>query len=847
MESRRDFIKKLTALSGGLAISSLPGAVQRAFAINPDPGTTFMDAEHIVFLMQENRSFDHLLGTLQGVRGFNDPRFLRQENGNPIWLQSDATGKTYAPVRCDIKNTNVTWGGGCPHSVQDQINARNLGYMDKWIDVKTPNTMQYFTRKDHPFYHALADAFTVCDHYFCSSLTGTSPNRSMFWTGQLTGSNGLFPDIRDHMDNTPFLIPGASEWQTFPEVLQNNGISWKVYQNQTFVNLLRIDDVLDQIPNIDKRIKSGESLESYKADIQNFFEILMAPLKQMGDIASKVYTETDDLKVKWLSNFGDNVLESFKQYYPLLNAENRAIIGAEANAIWEALPQYNKDIHNRAFTTNIKDPLYNTLTEVTLSDGTSMKVPAGDILYQFRQDVTNGELPTVSWLCAPEVFSDHPVSPQYGPWYVSEVLDILTSKPEVWKKTIFIINFDENDGFFDHMPPFVAPADLMGKCSSGIDLSDELADDYDSPIGLGYRVPMLVVSPWSRGGWVNSQVFDHTSTLMFLEKFLQKKTGNNKITCDNISQFRRTVCGDLTSAFRPYSNEKITLPPLVAKLDFFTQIKSAKHNAAPGTNLLSPDQVAAVKKDVRNSQLLPKQEEGIRPGNGLLYQLFCEAKFNKSLNSVDISFEAGNEIYGYTCWGAAFNLYWGFGDLDLTNDPNGYKIPDINRPRSYVVKAGDKLKESLPMNLMSGNEYHITVYGPNGFSREFSGDNNDPDIDIFCLYQYALQDARALTGNVEILVNINDKIPNVQLIIIDNAYGQPDITVPLPANGGRGIQAITQLINLEKSLNWYDFTVRIPGNEKYYRRYTGHVETGLPGYTDPYMGRWDGSTKPPLM
>lgn len=834
MESRRDFIKKLTALSGGLALGSLPGAVQRAFAINPDPGTTFMDAEHIVFLMQENRSFDHLLGTLQGVRGFNDPRFLRQKNGNPIWLQSDQHGKTYAPVRCDIKNTNVTWSNGCPHDVDSQIGARNFGHMDKWIDQKTPKTMQYFTREDHPFYYALADAFTICDHYFCSSLTGTSPNRSMFWTGKLTGSNMFdlhMTGKSDYMSNAYFFIPGSSQWHTFPEVLQDNDISWKVYQNQTYFTAKRFEDVRKIVDIATKRLESEKPPvpEGHKT-ICDVPAIISDSFKWIAKIYEEAYIATNDLKTKWVSNFTDNVLESFEQYNPLLNEDNRNAV-PEAASKWNNLSEKEKDLHNRAFTTNIKDPLYDSIKEITLDDGTSMWAPEGDILYQFRQDVNNGELPTVSWLVAPEAFSDHPVSPQYGPWYVSEVLDILTSKPEVWKKTIFIINFDENDGFFDHMPPFVAPVQGAGKCSPGIDPVEELAEEYNSPIGLGYRVPMLVVSPWSRGGWVNSQVLDHTSTLMFLEKFLNTRKGNNNIKCDNISKFRRTVCGDITSAFRPYNGEEIRLPRRVDKAGLFTQISSAKDNPDPGTNLLTPDQIEGIKNDVRNSTLLPKQEDGIRPGNGLLYQLCAEAELDKSKNQVAMTLGAGNEIYGQTCWGAAFNVYWGFDD---------------KKPGSYVVEAGeDAVTDFFNLSDFDDNTYHLLVHGPNGFSREFSGTIQDPDITVVCAYEYALQDARTLTGNVELVIKIHDKsINNTPLIITDNAYGQPDIAVPLQMNGNSN--RITQVINLEKSLNWYDFTVSIPGNKKYYRRYTGHVETGLPGYTDPYMGRWDGSTKPSL-
>src|SRR5690606_27464371 len=72
-ENRRDFLKKLTILAGATGMAgTIPPAIQRALAIRPAPGSTYLDAEHIVILMQENRSFDHALGTLKGVRGFND-------------------------------------------------------------------------------------------------------------------------------------------------------------------------------------------------------------------------------------------------------------------------------------------------------------------------------------------------------------------------------------------------------------------------------------------------------------------------------------------------------------------------------------------------------------------------------------------------------------------------------------------------------------------------------------------------------------------------------------------------------------------------------------------------------
>src|SRR5690606_15201252 len=127
---------------------------------------------------------------------------------------------------------------------------------------------------------------------------------------------------------------------------------------------------------------------------------------------------------------------------------------------YEKLSEKEKSLYHRAFTINIGDPSFRTITELTYNDqGEQRKVtvPKGDFLHQFREDVSTGQLPAVSWLAPSANFSDHPTAPWYGAWYVSEILDILTKNPEVWKKTIFILTYDENDGYFDHVPPFSIP------------------------------------------------------------------------------------------------------------------------------------------------------------------------------------------------------------------------------------------------------------------------------------------------------------------------------------------------------------------------------------------------------
>jgi phospholipase C len=144
MDTRREFLKKATLLSGGAGLMQLlPPAIAKALAIDPEAGTTWKDAEHIVFLMQENRSFDHAYGALQGVRGFNDPRAIRQPNNNLVWLQTNKEGETYAPFRLDIHNTEATWMSSLPHSWTNQVDARNNGHYDKWLDAKHSGNKDY--------------------------------------------------------------------------------------------------------------------------------------------------------------------------------------------------------------------------------------------------------------------------------------------------------------------------------------------------------------------------------------------------------------------------------------------------------------------------------------------------------------------------------------------------------------------------------------------------------------------------------------------------------------------------------------------------------------------------------
>jgi phospholipase C len=587
MDSRREFLKKAALVSGGTGLfQGLPASVQRALAIDPVAGSTYLDAEHVVILMQENRSFDHCYGSLKGVRGFKDPRAITLPDGDPVWFQKNAEGNAYAPFRLNIKETKSTWTGSLPHSWTNQVDARNNGKFDKWLIAKpsghkefarAPLTMGYYDREDIPFYYALADAFTVCDQSFCSSLTGTTPNRLYLWTGTVRQEPNT--DAYANVRNENVDYESEVNWTTFPERLEEENISWKIYQNEISLASGLNGEEDSWLANF-----TDNPTEWFSQFNVRFSD---THRRYMAEMQKSLPAQINELELK-LGNTdpNDKAIPAIKKE---LEAKKKLLQQAKivrekyTDEAFALLSDKQKSIHARAFTTNSADADYRTISPYSYQDGDqhrTMNLPKGDVLHQFRKEVIAGELPTVSWLVGPENFSDHPGAPWYGAWYVSEVLDILTQKPEVWKKTILIVCYDENDGYFDHVPPFVPPdpyTEGTGLVSKNIDAKIEyvkLEQDMkrkprtecrDSPIGLGYRVPLVIASPWSRGGQVCSQVFDHTSILRFLEKFLSHKTGR-EISEPNISSWRRAVCGDLTSSFKEYNNEKVPLPPVVIKM-----------------------------------------------------------------------------------------------------------------------------------------------------------------------------------------------------------------------------------------------------------------------------------------
>jgi phospholipase C len=462
---RRDFVKMAAAAGSIGVLNSLAGPVlERAYAADPCGTGSLNDIEHFVFLMMENRSFDHYFGTMSGVRGFADPNALpgvfAQRGYVPVKGQP-AQGGVLMPFRLNTTN-GTSLDGECindpTHNWGPQHQAWNNGAMDKWVPVHQasegvgngPATMGYYTRADIPVHWALADAFTICDHYFCSVMGPTDPNR-LYWI-----SGTIDPDGQHGgpLLDTPTLIPTAKySWRTMPENLQEAGVSWKIYTSQ-------------QVPVASTAVLSG-------------------------------------------------MLTSFKQ-----------------------------SLTNPALLTNGVLPIYPN---------------------QFITDINQNKLPQVSWIIPPLLNCEHPaLPPSFGAVTLLQVLDALTKNPAVWEKTALIISYDENGGFFDHVPPPVPPPGTPGEWLT-VNPLPSTASGIRGPIGLGFRVPGLVISPYSRGGLVASETFDHTSQLRLLET----RFG---VEVPNLTAWRRATVGDMTSAFNFAAAPTVTPPTLKARSELgFTQ------------------------------------------------------------------------------------------------------------------------------------------------------------------------------------------------------------------------------------------------------------------------------------
>jgi phospholipase C len=692
-------IDRRRILLGAASASLLPPAIARALTIDADVRAgTIADVAHVVIFMQENRSFDHYFGAMNGVRGFAD-RFPIPVPDAPglarrtVWTQRNDTSRGGPPLISPFPlNTVQSFSHmrveGTPHNWPDAQAAWDEGRLDRWPAAKGEHAMGYFRREDIPFQYALADAFTLCDAYHCSIHTGTNTNRLFLWSGtndpsgrrggpSLTNSHDRFVDVGGH--------PDSYTWTTYCERLLAAGVSWRIYQDQA-------------------------------------------------------------------DNFTDNPTEGFKTFR---DSANKA-------------PGSDPRLYDLAFKTRLLDGL--------------------------KADVLAGALPQVSYIVAPSRDSEHPgpSSPAQGADYTARVIEALTADPKVWAKTVLLLMFDENDGFFDHAPPPAPPSlgqdgaplggstvDTMGEYHLVTAPSEEKAERPElmgRPYGLGPRVPMYVISPWSRGGWVSSEVFDHTSVIRFLET----RFG---VMEPNISPWRRAVCGDLTGAFN-FKTPNAPFPPGLPE----TRALAARAAALPGRT--TPVTPAAPG--------IPVQAAGPRLSRALPYGLQVDE--GRAAGAVRLAFRNSGTA------GAVFHVY------------------DRRRldraPRRYTVGPGRVLE-----GVWEAGAYDLWVLGPGGFLRHFIGDGGRDEPAVAVAYD---------PGGRRLALTVSNTGKTVRRVsVTPGAYGAmlPPWMAALKPGG-----TAAHRWPLAATRGWYDLLIRLDGEGGYLRRLAGRLETGADSISDPAMG-----------
>ncbi len=393
--------------------------------------------------------------------------------------------------------------------------------------------------------------------------------------------------------------------------------------------------------------------------------------------------------------------------------------------------------------------------------------PVGSPLYEngmkrrtrqaFLDDVANDTLPTVSWLIAPADLSEHAKSaPNKGADLTSVYLDALAKNPAVWEKTVFIYTMDENGGFFDHVPSPTAPPDTPDEYS------------LNMPVGLGIRVPTIVISPFSTGGAVCSEVFDHTSILRFLEKV----TGVQE---PNISAWRRAVCGDMLATL----DLDASLGAFPAGLPATAPLATAADAACATLPAAAPGAETG----------LPAVESGSRPLRPLPYLPDAECTVDGNGNVTLALANAGTAAFPVDIHGLA-----GVDDL----------------PRFVTVAPGGTAKESYAPG--ADGAFAIEVHGVNSFFRRFVGNaltsGGDPRPTL------AL-DPLAETAQIAVA---NPTAAPLTVQVVDAVSGKT-ATQTLPASA-------TQTFAVALQDRWYDVAVRVDGQtaERFSWTWAGHLE-----------------------
>jgi phospholipase C len=384
---------KLTArtsfliIAAALAVTSL--VVFYQLSASSPPASAPNPIQHVVVLMQENRTFDNYFWTYPGQVGYQPG----------LCMPTSPTNPSMGCIR--PHQTSATSMADMPHDWTSSWTSYDNGSMNGFLLAasRNPNVMSYYTNSTLPAIWSYASHFVLADQFFSSvksysqpnhwyMMAGQSPQVSLFQGNTQEQANCYNKALNELTMSGCQYINEAQQIQTMADDLTMHGISWKYYD---------------------------------------------APIPANRTLAKAI-------------QFGG----AFDYWNPLL----------AKNSSYEDL-QYRNNIVPRE---------------------------------EFFSDIGNGTLPQVSWIIPSPGISDHPpANVTLGEWWIADTVNaVMQSK--YWANTAIIIAWDDYGGFFDTVvPPTV--------------------DGY----GLSFRVPALIISAYSKPGYLDNTVYDFESTLKFIE------------------------------------------------------------------------------------------------------------------------------------------------------------------------------------------------------------------------------------------------------------------------------------------------------------------------------------------
>lgn len=690
--SRRRLLEGATA-AGALAAagSLLPPSVHAAMA-RPAPRGGLRAIKHVIVLMQENRSFDHYYGTLRGVRGFADAHPLLLSDGRTVFEQPDGRGGAVLPFSA---REAARLAGRSAGDVEylDALphtwpDATQAAHEGRWDGWVPAKTPATMTYVDR---RDAAFQYELADTFtlcdaYHCSMHGGTNPNRNYLW---SGTTGVEPGTtRRALLNDAYDYDHAGYgWTCYPERLAKAGVDWRIYQEW--------DNYTDNA-------------------VEYFATFKKVGAKMLAAVTTRRYRTTEEL---------------YDSLPKLGEAERRATLGQLAEGRTRLTPA-ERDLFDRAM----------------------YRSEPGTLLSRIEADIAAGTLPAVTWIVPPAKDSEHPsVSGAIaGANLTYRLLDAIASNEKAWASTALFLNFDENDGYFDHVPAPMPPRPEGGE-------GDDWSDGH--PIGLGPRVPMTIVSPWTVGGFVSSEVFDHTSVLRFLERW----TGVEE---PNISEWRRTVCGDLVGAF---DFTRQGSPPLPSQPPAVPRATKRWHPNVPA------------------DQRMPRQEVGSRPARALPYAVSVGASI--APKALDL------ELVDVGARPAHFAVY---AHHDAAAAPVHLDVAGQQRVRIPVT----------------GGTYRVSVQGPNRYWADLAGSTSSAPVSVVV--------APTPRGRSALVTVVNDDTQAHAVTLAGGEYGGHPRRVRVLAGGRRAVTWPTED-------GWFDVRATLAGDAAFAWAFTGRLENGRPG------------------